>query len=42
MNRHTPRNSARVEIDEALPKAEKIRIAPKKTATKKQVKANRE
>jgi hypothetical protein len=30
-----------VEIDETLPSAEKIRIAPKKTAAKKQEKANR-
>jgi hypothetical protein len=40
MNRHTPKNSNNVEIDEALPKAAKIRIAPKKTATKNQKKAN--
>jgi hypothetical protein len=40
-NRHTPRNSRSVEIDETLPSAEKIRIAPKKTAAKKQEKANR-
>ena len=40
-NRHTPRNSKSVEIDETLPSAEKIRIAPKKTAAKKQEKANR-
>jgi flagellar basal body rod protein FlgB len=40
MNRHTPKNSNNVEIDEELPKAAKIRIAPKKTATKNQKKAN--
>ena len=41
MNRHTPKNSNNVEIDEALPKAAKIRIAPKKTAVKNQKKARK-
>ena len=41
-NRHTPRNSNIVEIDEALPKAEKMRMAPRKTAAKNQANASKE
>jgi hypothetical protein len=40
MNRHTPKNSSSVAIDAALPKAAKISIAPRKTATKNQKKAS--
>ena len=40
--RHTPRNSATVEIEETLPKAEKMRTPPKKTAKKKQENAKKE
>ena len=35
MNRHTPKNYRNSAIDAALPKAAKIRIAPRKTAARK-------